>query len=104
MHAVDPRSGFEVTPLSEIPALDVSAETEIVALVQELTGNYEVGKVSYGTEASKFHLAGIPAVVCGPESIEQAHRPNEYIELSQVEKCETFLRRLLERMAGSPTR
>ena len=102
MHAVYPRSGFEVTPLSEIPALDVSAETEIVALVQELTGNQEVGKVSYGTEASQFQLAGIPAVVCGPGSIEQAHRPNEYIELSQVERCETFLKRLLERMVQEP--
>jgi acetylornithine deacetylase len=98
MHAVDPRSGFEVTQLSEIPALDVSAETEIVALVQELTGNHEVSKVSYGTEASQFQLAGIPTVVCGPGSIEQAHRPNEFIELSQVEKCETFLKVLLERM------
>ena len=102
MHAVDPRSGFEVTPLSEILALDLSAETEIVALVQELTGNHEVGKVSYGTEASQFQLAGIPAVVCGPGSIEQAHRPNEYIELSQVDACEKFLRRLLERMVEVP--
>src|SRR6185503_12183501 len=50
MRAVDPRTGFEIAQLSEIPALDNGAETAIVALAQELTGNTEIGKVSYGTE------------------------------------------------------
>ena len=98
MHAVDPATGFEIVQLSEIPALDTRSETGIVALVQELTGNHEIAKVSYGTEASQFHRAGIPTVVCGPGSIEQAHRPNEFIELSQVEACERFLRSLMERL------
>jgi acetylornithine deacetylase len=96
MRAVDARSGFEFTQLSEIPALDTRAETAIVGLVQELTGTNETGKVSYGTEASQFHRAGIPTVVCGPGSIEQAHKPNEYITLEQVRKCEVFLARLME--------
>lgn len=100
MKAVDPRAGFEIVQMSEIPALDTSAETEIVALVHELTGTTEIGKVSYGTEASQFQRAGIPSVVCGPGSIEQAHKPNEYIELAQVEACERFLRRLMERLCG----
>ena len=98
MHRVDAATGFELVQLSEIPALDTSAETRIVALVQELTGNSEVGKVSYGTEASQFQRAGIPTVVCGPGSIAQAHKPNEFIALEQVEACEKFLRRLMERM------
>jgi acetylornithine deacetylase len=98
MRAIDPRAGFEIAQLSEIPALDTSAETHIVGLVQELTGNYDAGKVSYGTEASQFHRAGIATVVCGPGSIEQAHKPNEFIELAQVEACETFLRKLMERL------
>jgi acetylornithine deacetylase len=100
MHAVDPRTGFEIVQLSEIPALDTSGETHIVGLVQELTGNTEIGKVSYGTEASQFQRAGIATVVCGPGSIEQAHKPNEYIELAQVEACESFLRKLMERMTA----
>jgi acetylornithine deacetylase len=97
MHAIDPRSGFEITQLSEIPALDNAPETAIVAMVQELTGNSDIGKVSYGTEGSQFQRAGIPTVICGPGSIEQAHKPNEYIELAQVAQCEAFLRKLLER-------
>lgn len=100
MHAIDAQAGFEVVQLSEIPALDTRAETPIVALVQALTGNTEVGKVSYGTEASQFQLAGIPAVVCGPGSIEQAHKPNEFIALAQVAACEKFLRALLERQCA----
>ena len=100
MQAVDPRTGFELIELSHIPALDVSAETQIVALVQELTGNQDTGKVSYGTEASQFQRAGIPTVVCGPGSIEQAHKPDEFIDLKQVAACEDMLRRLMERLTG----
>ena len=100
MHAIDARAGFEVVQLSDIPALDTRPETELVRLVQELTGKTDVGKVSYGTEASQFQRAGISAVVCGPGSIEQAHKPNEYIEVAQVAACERFLRTLLERMTG----
>jgi acetylornithine deacetylase len=98
MHAVDARTGFDIKQLSEIPALDNPAETPIVGLIQELTGNADIGKVSYGTEASQFQRAGIPAVVCGPGSILQAHKPNEYIEVAQVEQCEAFLRKLMDRM------
>jgi acetylornithine deacetylase len=98
MHAIDPKTGFDIAQLSEIPALDNGAETPIVGLVQELTGNIEIGKVSYGTEASQFQRAGMPSVVCGPGSILQAHKPNEYIEVSQVEACEAFLRKLMDRM------
>jgi acetylornithine deacetylase len=98
MHAVNAATGFEIVQLSEIPALDVRPETALVGLVQELTGRIDTGKVSYGTEASQFQRAGMPAVVCGPGSILQAHKPNEYIEVEQVEACEAFLRKLMERM------
>ena len=98
MRAVDARTGFDIVQLSEIPALDVRPETALVGLVQELTGRNEVGKVSYGTEGSQFQRAGMPAVVCGPGSIAQAHKPNEYIEVEQVRQCEAFLRKLMDRM------
>jgi acetylornithine deacetylase len=100
MHAIDSGTGIEIVQLSEIPALDTSPETELVALVHELTGTRDVGKVSYGTEASQFQRAGVPTVVCGPGSIDQAHKPNEYIELTQLQACERFVRRLLERMCS----
>jgi len=102
MRAIDETAGFEIVQMSEIPVLDTRAETQIVALVHELTGTRDVGKVSYGTEASQFQRAGIPAVVCGPGSILQAHKPNEFIALEQVEACERFLGRLMERLCEKP--
>ena len=97
MQAIDPSSGFDIAQLSEIPALDNPAETAIVGMVHELTGRSDIGKVSYGTEGSQFQRAGMPTVICGPGSIEQAHKPNEYIEIAQVAQCEAFLRKLLEK-------
>jgi acetylornithine deacetylase len=98
MQAVDPAAGFDIHPLSEILALDTGLETEVVALAQELTGSDEIGKVSFGSEGSQFQRAGIATVVCGPGSIEQAHKPNEFVTLDQVAQCERFLRRLMGRI------
>lgn len=70
----------------------------VVALAQALADSRSaVGKVDYGTEAGLFTHAGIPTVVCGPGNIEQAHKPNEYIELAQIAQCEAFMRRLAQR-------
>jgi acetylornithine deacetylase len=100
MHAVDPRSGFTIARMSEIPALDTGAETEITALAQELAGSSDFAKVSFGTEASQFQAAGVPTVVCGPGSIREAHKPDEFVTLGQVAQCEAFLRRLFGRLAA----
>jgi acetylornithine deacetylase len=98
MRAVHPASGFIIERLSEIPVLDTGPEAEVVALAQELSGSTEIGKVSFGTEGSQFQRAGIPTVVCGPGSVAQAHKPNEYVSLDQIAKCDAFLRRLLDRI------
>ena len=98
MHAVYKDAGFDIQLMSQIPALDNSAETEVVALAQALSGNRDIGKVSYGTEGSQFQAAGIPTVICGPGSIEQAHKPNEFVAVEQIAQSETFLRGLLSRM------
>jgi acetylornithine deacetylase len=91
-------AGFVIEPLSVIPVLDAGPESEVVGLAQELSGEAEIGKVSFGTEASQFQCAGIPTVVCGPGSIEQAHKPNEYVTLEQVAHCEAFMRRLMDKI------
>jgi acetylornithine deacetylase len=100
MRKVDPASGFTIQPLSSIPVLDTGPESEVVALAQELSGSGEIGKVSFGTEASQFHAAGIPTVVCGPGSILQAHKPNEYVTVEQINRCDEFLRRLMGRVCA----
>lgn len=97
MHAVDPESGFRIVKMSEIPALDTGAEAGITALAQEFSGSNDIAKVSFGTEASQFQVAGVPTVVCGPGSIREAHKPDEFVTLDQVARCEGFLRQLMAR-------
>ncbi len=98
MKAVFKDAGFDIQLMSQIPAMDNSPETDIVALAQGLSGNSDTGKVSYGTEGSQFQAAGIPTVICGPGSIEQAHKPNEYVSLEQIAQSEAFLRGLMGRV------
>jgi acetylornithine deacetylase len=54
-----------------------------------------VDAVTYGTEAGHFQNYGIPAVICGPGSIEQAHKTDEWIALSELDACEAFLRKVI---------
>jgi acetylornithine deacetylase len=96
MHAVSVRTGFHWVRLSHIPGFDTGEDAEVVQLAKSLTGANTTAKVSFGTEAGLFEQGGMPAVVCGPGSIEQAHKPDEYITLDQVAQCEKFLLRLFQ--------
>ncbi|MGN1056140.1 MAG: acetylornithine deacetylase [Comamonas sp.] len=90
----DARIDFE--SVAGAPSFD-TAETEAISqLVQALTGDREKRKVAYATEAGLFQLAGIATVVCGPGAIAQAHKANEYVEIAQLDRCETFLRKLAQ--------
>jgi acetylornithine deacetylase len=73
------------------------AETDsIVDWAKRLSGSSTVGKVSYGTEAGLFQKMGMPAVICGPGDIAQAHRPNEFVALEQLAQCEAFMNGIIE--------
>ena len=56
--------------------------------------------MSFGTEASLFHRAGMPAIICGPGHIAQAHQPDEWVALEQIACCEAFMRRLVDKLAA----
>lgn len=86
--------GAHVKPL--VAQTDCPAET----LAKQLTGQNHAEAVSYGTEAGLFQEAGIPSVVCGPGNILQAHKPNEFIELAQIDACAKFMRRLIDHVAA----
>lgn len=81
---------------SDVPAFASGQDSEAESLMIQLLGKSSTKVVSYGSEAGQFQHAGFSTIVCGPGSVEQAHKPNEFIELSQVEQCETVLRRLIE--------
>jgi acetylornithine deacetylase len=94
MRAVAPEAGVVTTMHSGSPPLVPEADSPAEALVRLLTGANTAHAVSFGTEASLFQEAGIPTVICGPGSIDQAHKPNEFIGLDQIEACLAFLRKL----------
>ena len=98
MVATSGGAGIAWEPLSGFPGLETAADSEVAELAKQLTGDNAVAKVSFGTEAGLYHESGIPAVVCGPGSIAQAHKPDEFVALDQLAKCESFFRRLIARL------
>ena len=97
MKAIAPEAGFSWHELSSTPGLDTAPEDEVITLSKALAGQNGHSKVAFATEASLFQKSGgIPAVVCGPGNIDQAHKPDEYIALSEVAKGEAFMQRLLD--------
>lgn len=83
------------------PGLEMPEDAEAVRFVREIAGGDQAPlKVPFGTEAGLFaEVAGIPAVVCGPGSMAQGHRADEFIEESQIAACDAMLDRLLARLA-----
>jgi acetylornithine deacetylase len=100
MHAVDPSTYVEFDHLSTLPGFDTHDGSAITALAHQCNAAADVGKVSFGTEASLFHGANVPTVICGPGHIAQAHQPNEWVELAQIARCEAFMRRLADHLAA----
>ncbi len=98
MQAVHAEAGFSFAELSHFPALDTDPGHEVVVLAKALAEKNATGKVAFGTEAGRFKEAGIPAVVCGPGLIAQAHKPDEFVALDQLAACERFLAGLLDRL------
>jgi len=93
-----PDATIETRATCVVPPLRPLPESPAESLVRHLTGLNAAGAVAFATEAGLFQEAGIPAVVCGPGSIDQAHRPNEYIERAQIRACAGVLERLADWM------
>jgi acetylornithine deacetylase len=100
MREARPETRVDIAELTAFPGLATGEDEEVAQLVRQLTGANASGKVSFGTEGGLFQKAGIPTIVCGPGSIEQAHKPDEFVTLDQVRQCESFLRRLVEHAAA----
>lgn len=94
MKQVAPGTGFRFETICEVPSFLGSAADPVTRLAQRLSGAQGTTLVAFGTEAGIFKRSGIPTVVCGPGSIEQAHQPDEYVSLAQLTRCEDFMRGL----------
>ncbi len=102
MRAEHADAGLTLSKVAAAPSLDVAEQEAITQLVRALTADRDTNKVAYGTEAGLFQRAGIPAVVCGPGDIQQAHKPDEFVSLEQLAACEAFLHKVVDslRVAG----
>lgn len=100
LKAIAPEADIVTKPRAHVPALVATDGCPAEALAKQLTGRNHAEAVAYGTEAGLFQEAGIPSVVCGPGNIQQAHKPNEFIEISQVADCEQFIRKLIDHAAA----
>ena len=100
--ATVPRSGIELTIINDYPALATPGDSEVVALVSGATGEHQRIKVGFGSEAGLFSAQlGIPSVVCGPGSINDAHRANEFVSIDQLARCDAMLETVLESLSAA---
>ena len=94
-----PGAGIGIEIFNAYPGLDTARTSEAVAFVKGLTGANGTIKVAFGTEGGLFSdELGLPTVVCGPGSMAQGHKPDEFVEAEQLARCDAMLDALLDRL------
>jgi acetylornithine deacetylase len=94
-----PEAEIRVEVTNRYPPLATAHDAEVVSFVKSLTGTNSTMKVAFGTEGGLFDTAlGVPTVVCGPGSMAQGHKPDEFITRAQLEACDAMLGRLVQRL------
>jgi len=100
-----PDGGVTVKRIADVPAFEATRGGGAEALARRLAGdNGPAQTVSFGTEAGQFQAAGLPVILCGPGSIDQAHQPDEYVEVAQMQRGADMMLRLAAELAGSHAR
>lgn len=95
MQAVQRGTGISFERISWFAGLETAEDEEVVTLGKSFAQSNTTAKVSFGTEAGHYQGAGVPTIVCGPGNIEQAHKPDEFIDLAQVADAEAFFARMI---------
>ncbi|WP_295481744.1 acetylornithine deacetylase [uncultured Pseudomonas sp.] len=103
MRVVSPASRIDWQPLSAYPGLATPADSEAARLLASISGCEAFGTVAFGTEGGLFDQAGIPTVVCGPGSMEQGHKPDEFVSIEQLRGCDAMLLRLRDHLVRGLT-
>ncbi|OUS28676.1 acetylornithine deacetylase (ArgE) ['Osedax' symbiont bacterium Rs2_46_30_T18] len=100
MQAQNPICSIEVIDRAAAPGLAPEHNGVAENLALQWSANEQAIAVAYGTEAGLFQKAGYSTIVCGPGSIDQAHKPNEFIEISQIDQCAAFVEKLIQHSAN----
>ncbi|ESY71635.1 acetylornithine deacetylase [Mesorhizobium sp. LNHC252B00] len=94
--AIAPEAAVDIEITNTYPGLDTPANSQAVAFVKSLTGANDTIKVAFGTEGGLFSRdLGTPTIVCGPGSMAQGHRPDEFVSVEQMRRCDDMLDNLL---------
>jgi acetylornithine deacetylase len=101
MRAVKSDADIRFHSLSAYPGLATSPDSEAARLLALISGSNEFGTVAFGTEGGLFDEAGIPTVVCGPGSMDQGHKPDEFITSEQLSACDAMLTRLADHLSAA---
>ena len=101
LRKLGPECGIEINMRADAPALKVARDSSAERFLRALTGDNTLRVVAFATEAGQFQQAGFPAVICGPGSIEQAHQPNEFVAISELEKGIGVFRRFIEMLQAA---
>lgn len=99
LRKIYPQASIVSREIASMPSLHPEPGSAAETLALSLVASNRTHAVSYGTEAGLFQAAGVPTIVCGPGNIREAHKPDEFIELTQVEACVGFMRRLITRLS-----
>ncbi|MBR9902433.1 MAG: acetylornithine deacetylase [Gammaproteobacteria bacterium] len=94
MRAVKADTGIHFEPLLAYPGLLLDQSAPLAKFIALLANSSDFSTVAFGTEGGLFHQVGIPAVICGPGSMAQGHKPDEFIAIEQLHKCDAMMRRL----------
>ncbi|MFT5351903.1 MAG: acetylornithine deacetylase [Gammaproteobacteria bacterium] len=101
MQAIDSSCNITIEITSDYPGLSTADDADVVAFVRNLSQSTADAKISFGTEGGLFsNILGIATVVCGPGSMDQGHKPDEFIHAKQLEACETFMARLSNELSA----
>lgn len=100
MQAVDGASGIGFSELSAYPGLATDADSQAARWIAQFCGSSEFATVAFGTEGGLFDAVGIPTVICGPGSMDQGHKPDEFVSLAQLAGCDAMLERLASALQG----
>jgi acetylornithine deacetylase len=99
LRAEFPEAAITVDRLWDYPGLGTPSDAGVVNFVKSLTGANGTMKVAFGTEGGLFHSRlGLPTVICGPGSMAQGHKPDEFVTIEQMDRCEAMLAALVARL------
>lgn len=103
MQLIDNHCKIDIDIITQYPGLTTTEDSQAIEFVKKIAGNSDIASINFGTEGGLFsEQLGVATLVCGPGSMEQGHKPNEFVSLAQLDKCDLMIQRLIEHLSEKP--